>query len=796
MKTYNLKQTAGPSLGPLIAEVKDLVSIEQAADALELRVKLGLQLIGTSLQGDCPTGHDSANHRCFSIDTEDGLFNCFHCAEAGDAVDLVALVNHTGRFDATRWIAEHLAPELLPKFDQAMAAQSDEQKALHERGILYRLIFEEGHRQLMQPVAAPVLDYLMNERGYDLALIPQTEWIYWDTDANIRAYLEQQVPHMSAQIADLDLQGAFGDNFHLALPYRDRHGVIVGFLKRAHAKAGFAIKGTPDVRWDSTKGLKKADIFGLNRIRKEEELIVVEGYPDAAYLPVAGIRNVVAFGQAAFSEKYVEGLRVKGVKRLILALDNDGGTGEKNSEEICRLFAETDIRVFVIDPPAMGVHKDPDEYVKALGVDAFKALVAKAETASAWMSKRILSKYDLNADLGREKAIAEALEYGDSLDNSREAASVLDSLSGSLNLNDDLLAEEYKKLQERKATERLNEGIKDAARQAQRIIVEGEPEKAVTALQATMADLQTEYWRAKEPEQVKLDDFLAAKKNRDAERNAGDRIGFALQDFAEIDRELLGLQSGLYIIAADPNIGKTALMVSLMIDVLNSNADASCLFYSMDDSRDMIVNRLLAHLADMRINDVRFKMADDRQKQLLENAYQLLTRWFQEGRIDIREGSDFLTMSRINSEIRRHDNREKLVVFIDGLYNVPLETAHDSIRVENIERANQVKQLVRSFKVPVIATAEFRKQGREESAQAKKERTLHDIMETGKYGYNADLAILLSPKDVEAYREQDEPIIVADFSKNKLESFRGSMEFKFIRAKSVMMLVAGSKQNQ
>ena len=367
---------------------------------------------------------------------------------------------------------------------------------------------------------------------------------------------------------------------------------------------------------------------------------------------------------------------------------------------------------------------------------------------------------------------------------------------GALNLNDDLLAEEYKKLQEKKATERLNDGIKDAARQAQRIIVEGEPEKAVTVLQGNMADLQTEYWRAKEPEQMKLDDFLAAKKVRDAERNAGDRIGFALQDFAEIDKELLGLQSGLYIIAADPNVGKTALMVSLMIDVLKSNPEASCLFYSMDDSRDTIVNRLLAHLTDMRINEVRFKMANARQIHLLENAYELLTRWFQQGRIDIREGSDFLTMSRINSEIRRHDNREKLAVFIDGLYNVPLETEHDSIRVENIERANQVKQLVRSFKVPVIATAEFRKQGREESAQAKKERTLHDIMETGKYGYNADVAILLSPKDLEAYREQDEPIIVADFSKNKLESFRGSMEFKFIRAKSVMMLVAGSKQNQ
>ena len=44
------------------------------------------------------------------------------------------------------------------------------------------------------------------------------------------------------------------------------------------------LKGITGVRWDSTPGLKKSDIFGLHRIRKET-LLIVEGYPDATYFP-------------------------------------------------------------------------------------------------------------------------------------------------------------------------------------------------------------------------------------------------------------------------------------------------------------------------------------------------------------------------------------------------------------------------------------------------------------------------------------------------------------------------------
>jgi DNA primase len=797
MKTYNLtkNQPAAPNWGPLVAKVKERINIVQVADALGIIKKFNMQKTGSSLQGDCPTGHPSTSHRCFSIDTDANFYHCFSCNESGDIISLVELVNQVSFMEAIKWLVDTFAQDLSVEVEEFFNQLSPEEKAFYEKGKLYRAIYEEGKKQLSSPAAQPVVDYLVKDRGYDAVLISMTEFIYWDTEANIRLFLNGKFPAMKNEIQQLDLIGAGGDVFRLAIPFRDRTGVITGFLKRAHTPKGFQIGAKQDVRWDSTPGLKKNDLFGLNKIRKQTDLIIVEGYPDATYLPSLGLTNIVAVGQAAFSEKYIEGLQVKGVKRLILALDNDkdSDTGIRNSEEICRLFAGSNINVFVIDPPSMGGPKDPDEYVKAFGIDAFKILVQNAASASNWMIKRILAKYDLKTDLGKERAIQEGLDYADSLGNPREADEVLKVISTTFGLSDEMLLEEYSKLQAHKANERLKIGIKDVSRQAEILISNGEAEKAVRQVQNDLTELQSQYWRAKEPVRTGLNEFLTQKKEKDSQRIAGQRIGYQLKDFAEIDKEILGLQTGLYVIAADPNIGKTAFLVSMAIDVLKSNDNASVLFYSMDDSREMIINRFLSHLSDMKINEVRFKITDAQKEKVLEKAYEQLKTWADAHKLDVRESTEFLTMSRIHDEIRQHPNRERLVVFIDGLYNVPVESDGGSIREENIDRANQVKQLVRSFNLPVLATAEFRKQGRDESANKQKERTIHDIMESGKYSYNADLIILLSPKDQDQYIQQDEPIIVADFGKNKLESFRGKMEFKFIRAKSVMTFVAGTK---
>jgi len=163
-------------------------------------------------------------------------------------------------------------------------------------------------------------------------------------------------------------------------------------------------------------------------------------------------------GQARFSDKYLDGLKAKNIKRIILALDNDG-VGDKNSEEICKLLADSDIEVFVIDPASLSPHKDPDEYVKAKAQPSFQSLIKNASSGSKWMVKRMISKYNISLDLYRRKAIDAVMAYADSLRSPLACKEALDELQIALNLTPELLETEFKRVQEQGAAQRLQEGV-------------------------------------------------------------------------------------------------------------------------------------------------------------------------------------------------------------------------------------------------------------------------------------------------------------------------------------------------
>jgi DNA primase len=246
-------------------QLKD-IPIGQVADGLGLNLKKH----GVNLQGDCPSGHGSEHHRCFSINLEGNYFHCFHCGAGGDVISLVELSRGLGFVPAMQWLAGHYRPDLLPRLDRA------------------------------RPEARPGRrEYLTEERGYLIDHLKETDWIYWPPEKEIRAYLRNLRPEAGEQIKALKLTGYFGDNFRLAFPYRDRRRAITGYLKRATTPQGMIVKTYDDqthagVRWDSTPALDKHDLFGLHKCRGLEELVVVEGYPDALYLPAMGLKHVVA----------------------------------------------------------------------------------------------------------------------------------------------------------------------------------------------------------------------------------------------------------------------------------------------------------------------------------------------------------------------------------------------------------------------------------------------------------------------------------------------------------------------
>jgi replicative DNA helicase len=116
-----------------------------------------------------------------------------------------------------------------------------------------------------------------------------------------------------------------------------------------------------------------------------------------------------------------------------------------------------------------------------------------------------------------------------------------------------------------------------------------------------------------------------------------------------------------------------------------------------------------------------------------------------------------------------------------------MEGLYGTLREENIERANRIKQLTKFFNIPVIVTAELRKKQQEYQGKEVKGPTMHDLMESGKYGYNADVVWLITPQDEDEYRTEDAPVIEIAFEKNKLSSYRENMLMTFMRAQSSMV---------
>lgn len=406
--------------------IKDEISIEDVADKLGLDLKKN----GNSSQGNCPTGHPSEHGKCFSVKSSENYFRCFSCGIAGDNIKLVEVVKNIEYKEAMEFLIKEFRPDLLEAFNnngkgrKIKPEEEEKRRLLYIRAGLYEAIFEKGKELLFQEPGKKSLEYLQTARGYSIENIKKMEWIYWPKEESMKEYLYKKFPQVNRKIIQtLPLTGHYGDNFRLAFPYRDRRKVITGFVKRATEPKGLTIK-TYDgkihekVRFDSTIGTSKEDLFNLWQCRGQKEIVIVEGYPDTLYFQTQGLNNITAIGQGNISKTHISGLESFKVERAIIAFDNDPPdekgriTGIENTRNAVELFLrETRIKPFVIDPKGYGEgFKDPDELVRTKGINAFKELIEKATPGGEWLVNNLMKKYDINSSLGRERFNGEAVK--------------------------------------------------------------------------------------------------------------------------------------------------------------------------------------------------------------------------------------------------------------------------------------------------------------------------------------------------------------------------------------------------
>lgn len=313
-------------------------------------------------------------------------------------------------------------------------------------------------------------------------------------------------------------------------------------------------------------------------------------------------------------------------------------------------------------------------------------------------------------------------------------------------------------------------------------------------------------------------DRLAAKIEADEAREPGTLLGLPLSRFADMARELDGIQPGLYLVGAHANVGKSALLSNIALDVLQASPEASVLYFSMDDTGSTTIDRMVAILAydsvqkstgdagarergKVAINSLRHKIHDPELRRAKAEAVRVLSQYAEAGRLDVLDRDDSNDARGIEAVIEgRARPGAPLVVIVDALYNVDTGEDWGGLREANIARANWLQAIGQRYNLTIICSSELRKRNTTGKPTADEAPTLDDLMESGKYSYAANVVMLLYPEDRAMFYEGQRrdgrhaapdclpPRLIIDFAKNKLSSFRGKMAVGFTRRAGHMSL--------
>ncbi len=665
-----------------------------------------------------------------------------------------------------------LAGVPVPESDPA--AVEAYQKAERKRGLL-----EEAQALfidlLMKPEGKPAADY-MKARGWGNLETGKAGFGFCPG-------LEVTAKHLvSKGFTREEVAEAFPKSlpdYKIIFPWRDSQGRIKSFWTRITRplKEGEKI---PKYLPFST-GATKETPFLFDKIGGTKRVILVEGFFDALSITYRGnIPGAVALGGTALTDLHLGALTSRKGETFILALDNDE-PGQAGTEAAVVMLAKKGLPSFVLQLPE-GI-KDPDELLNQ-GEEAFKKALQAVIPGAVWLARRIAGKAADPVHLEEITRKALKLEAGLPLESSRFGEVFLKEVARLTGFELQALLAEASTLKEKEARKRLEEETRNLLKNTEAAINAGQTEEAIKALEERAKDLHLEALKRKAPEEVSLSDFLREKRAKDETREG--LLGYRLPDFPKIEAHTEGIQPGLYIIGAVSNVGKTSLLTGLVLSILHGNPETRAIYFSLDDNKEVIINRLLARLSvrqdsegnpdGLRINQARKKPENAWQKERLDAAYEGLHELVDSGRLNIRDISDVGDFSHLEILIR--ENPGNLVVAIDGLYNIPMEEAGGGIRETNVERANRLKALVDTYRIPLIGTAEIRKKPTNTKAEDKVP-TLDDLMESGKYGYNANLVWLLHETGRCTKEANDgKPIVDAlevdlIFAKNKVSDFKG-----------------------
>ena len=328
---------------------------------------------GSTYFGLCPF-HDEKTPS-FSVTPSKQMYYCFGCGAGGNVFNFVMEYENYTFGEALQHLADRAGVQ-LPKIEYSREARqkAEERAALLE---INKLAARYFYYQLRRESGKTAYAYLTG-RGLSEETIKKFGLGYSDkfSDDLYKFLKSKNYSDMllrDSGLFNVDERHGMYDKFwnRVIFPIMDVNNRVIGFGGRVMGDGKPKYLNSPETKiFDKSRNL-----YGLNvaRTTRKNYLILCEGYMDVISMHQAGFTNAVASLGTALTSGHASLLK-RYTQEVLLLYDSDDA-GVRAALRAIPILREAGVTSRVVN---LRPHKDPDEFIKALGGEEFEKRLEQA----------------------------------------------------------------------------------------------------------------------------------------------------------------------------------------------------------------------------------------------------------------------------------------------------------------------------------------------------------------------------------------------------------------------------------
>ena len=357
-----------------------------------------IQKKGSNYMGLCPFHNEKSPS--FSVSGSKQIYHCFGCGAGGNVFTFLMNYENFTFQEAIKELAARAnvdLPEL--EYSAEHKKEADKKAILLEinkeaaKYFYYQLRQESGKIGYRYLAGRELSDETIKKFGLGFANKTSNDLTLY---LRQKGYTDEQI--IQAGLATADERYGVHDKFwnRVMFPIMDINHRAIGFGGRVMGDGNPKYLNSPETPvFDKSRNL-----YGLNlaRTARKNNIILCEGYMDVISLHQAGFGQAVASLGTAFTAGQANLLR-RYTENVLLAYDSDGA-GTSAALRAIGILREVGLTGKIID---LKPYKDPDEFIKNLGSEAFQERIDNAENSFLFEIRILERQFDLSDPEGKTK---------------------------------------------------------------------------------------------------------------------------------------------------------------------------------------------------------------------------------------------------------------------------------------------------------------------------------------------------------------------------------------------------------